>query len=67
MECRTLWAGASATAILRLYPDEVETKNGSQMGLDPPACLHMYEAAAAIDSLRTRRFKHGRFRLSSNR
>jgi hypothetical protein len=27
----------------------------------------MYEAAAAVDSLRTRRFKHGHFRLSSNR
>ena len=26
MEYRTLWTGVSATAILRLYPEEVETK-----------------------------------------
>ena len=33
MEYRTLWASVSAAAILRLYPDGVETKNGGQIGL----------------------------------
>ena len=59
MECRTLWAGVSATAILRLYPDEVETKNGSQSGSVHQHVCTYTKLPPAIDSLRTRRFKHG--------
>ena len=40
-------------------PGRSRDEKRKPIGLGPPACLHMYEAAAAVDSLRTRRFKHG--------